>query len=411
MRILFVSLAQINSLEDRGIYHDLLRQFDKFGHDVVIVSPLERRLNKSSQYFKIGRIQILQVWVLNIQKCNIIEKVFSTLTISYLFKRSIKKNIINQNFDLILYATPPITLTNLISWLKTKTSAKTYLLLKDIFPQNAVDLGLLRYKSILYSLWKEKEKKLYEVSDMIGCMSPANFKYILNEYPGLEGKLEINPNSIELRNTSNPFNLSREDAFQSLNIPPESKIFLYGGNLGLPQGVMFLTEIIHQCRILYPEVFFLIIGDGTDFIKLQKWFILHKPLNAKLIQMLPKKKFDEISSHCDVGLILLRKNFTIPNFPSRLLTYLENSMPVLSFTDIVSDIGPISEKFEFGKWSIYGDLKQALLQIEYFVQDEERCKKMGVNGLNYLISEYNVEKSYFMIEKFVNNFNQMNLNQ
>ena len=43
--------------------------------------------------------------------------------------------------------------------------------------------------------------------------------------------------------------------------------------------------------------------------------------------MLPKKTFDKISLHCDVGLILLRNNYTIPNFPSRLLAYLENSIP------------------------------------------------------------------------------------
>jgi glycosyltransferase involved in cell wall biosynthesis len=402
LRVLFISLAQINSLEDRGIYHDLLRQFDKKGHELVIVSPLERRLNKSNKYFKIGRIQILQVWILNIQKCNIIEKVFSTLTISYFFKRAIKKNIINQNFDLILYTTPPITLTNLIVWLKIKTKAKTYLLLKDIFPQNAVDMGLVKYKSIFYFLLKAKENNLYKVSDKIGCMSPANQKYILNEYPSLEDKLEINPNSIELR-SGNHLNSSREEIFRPLNIPSESKIFLYGGNLGLPQGVMFLTEIISCCKILYPEVFFLIIGDGTDYLKLQKWFILNNPSNAKLIQMLPKIIFDKISSHCDVGLILLRSNFTIPNFPSRLLTYLENSIPVLSFTDSVSDIGPISEKFEFGKWAYYGDLTQALIQVEYFIQNEERRKKMGVNGLNYLISECNVENSYRKIEEFVNN--------
>lgn len=402
MRVLFISLAQINSLDDRGIYHDLLRQFDKNGHEVVILSPLERRLKKSSQYFKIGRIQILQIWIPNIQKCNLIEKIFSTLTISFFFKRAIKKNIFDQYFDLILYTTPPITLTNLISWLKIKTTAKTYLLLKDIFPQNAVDVGLITNRSIMYAILKKKEKKLYEVSDMIGCMSPANLKYLLNEYPNLEYKVEVNPNSIEL-NSNNHLNTSREEAFKPLNIPSESKIFLYGGNLGLPQGVMFLTEIISKSNALFPEVFFLIIGDGTDYIKLLNWFKLNNPSNAKLVQMLPKKTFDKISSHCDVGLILLRNIFTIPNFPSRLLTYLENSMPILSFTDDVSDIGPISEKFEFGKWSYYGDLEHALLQVEFMIQNDERRKKMGENGFNYLISECNVENSYNKIVKFVNN--------
>ena len=77
-------------------------------------------------------------------------------------------------------------------------------------------------------------------------------------------------------------------------------------------------------------------------------------------------------------------------------------MPILSFTDDVSDIGPISEKFEFGKWSYYGDLEHALLQVEFMVQNDERRKKMGENGFSYLISECNVENSYNKIVKFVN---------
>ena len=110
---------------------------------------------------------------------------------------------------MILYSTPPITLTNLIKRLKKVSNAKTYLLLKDIFPQNAVDLNLLKHGGILYNYFRKQEKVLYKISDFIGCMSPANLKYVLDNNPQIEKKkLEVNPNSIEVKekNLLNPAN-------------------------------------------------------------------------------------------------------------------------------------------------------------------------------------------------------------
>lgn len=123
-------------------------------------------------------ITILRISTGNITgNIGIFEKGISTLTIDLKFKKAIKKYYGDIKFDLILYPTPPITLVNTIKFVKKKTKAKTYLLLKDIFPQNAVDLGMMGTKGVkglIYRHFRNKEKKLYRISDFIGCMSPAN---------------------------------------------------------------------------------------------------------------------------------------------------------------------------------------------------------------------------------------------
>ena len=53
-----------------------------------------------------------------------------------------------------------------------------------------------------------------------------------------------------------------------------------------------------------------------------------------------------LANSCDVGLIFLDKRFTIPNFPSRLLSYMQASMPVLAATDVNTDIGKVIEEGE-----------------------------------------------------------------
>lgn len=397
--LIFLSLSQIDSLEDHSIYHDLLRQFVLNGFRVVIVCAIERRTGKSTNLLANGNIQILQVKTLNVQKTNFLEKGIATISINFLFKRAIKKYLKGQKFDLILYATPPITISKLVSWLKDQHLAKTYLLLKDIFPQNAVDLGMIRAGSFMHQYFLKHEKRLYDAADMIGCMSPANKHYLLNHYPELENRVEVNPNSIEIVLQSAPLE-TKEEVFSKHNIPLSSTVFIYGGNLGQPQGTLFLTEIISKCSILCPNAFFLIVGNGTDYNKLENWFKKSKPLNAKLLAYLPKNEYNKIIKHADVGLILLKNEFTIPNFPSRLLSYLENKLPVLSITDVVTDVGTISEIAGFGKWCEYGDLESVIAQVLFFDDNKELRRKMGETGYAFLCANYDVKQSFELIYAF-----------
>src|SRR5690606_5422125 len=112
MNVLFLTLVEINSIEERGIYQDLLRKFRDEGHDVTIVSPIERRKKISTYFRSKDGVSILQVKTLNIQKTNIIEKGIGTLAIEYQYLHAIKKHLNHLKFDLILYSTPPITLVN-----------------------------------------------------------------------------------------------------------------------------------------------------------------------------------------------------------------------------------------------------------------------------------------------------------
>ena len=179
MNIFFLTLLSFDSIDERNIYTDLLREFVKNGHHVYAISPVEKRYNKQTSLTEKENETILRLRIGNIQKTHIIEKGISTIMIEPTFKRAIKKYYSNVKFDLVLYSTPPITFIGAIEYVKNRDGAKTYLLLKDIFPQNAVDIGMLKktgLKGILYRHFRKQEKRLYQVSDRIGCMSPANVK-------------------------------------------------------------------------------------------------------------------------------------------------------------------------------------------------------------------------------------------
>lgn len=399
MNILFLTLLDFSSIEEHNIYTDLLREFARHGHAIYAITPVERRNKQKTRLLRDKQATILKLRIGNTQKTNIIEKGISTISIEPQFIRGIKKYFANVKFDLVLYTTPPITLCRAIEYVKKRDNAKTYLMLKDIFPQNAVDIGMLRvdgWKGILYRYFRNKEKKLYQISDYIGCMSQANVDYVLKYNPELEPwKVEICPNSIEVIDKSVNDKV-RIDIRRRYNIPLDRKVFVYGGNLGKPQGIDFLIKCLESQKD-NKNVFFLIVGDGTEYGKIHSYMTENRPENVKLMRRLPKEDYDTMVAACDVGMIFLDHRFTIPNFPSRLLSYMQAKIPVLACTDVNTDIGKTIVDGGFGWWCESRDFHDFERKINQICG--ETFDNMKNVEYQYLTENYNVIKVCQIITK------------
>ena len=207
MNILFMTLSRIDDINKSSIYCDLLRCFKEKGHSIYTVSPNEKRTGRPTELLCTDDVHMLNVAVGNVTKnSNLISKGLATVTLEGLFIKAIKKYFADVRFDLVIYSTPPITFSKVISYIKKRDGAKSYLLLKDIFPQNAVDIGMMKTSGpmgLIYKNFRKKEKKLYAISDRIGCMSQANVDYVLKHNSEIAPKnVEICPNSIEVTDKS-----------------------------------------------------------------------------------------------------------------------------------------------------------------------------------------------------------------
>lgn len=386
-------MSRIETIATRGIYTDLLRYMRNQGHNIFLVSPRERALGIPTSYIDTDGIHILGVKTLNLQKTSVIEKGVGQLLVEYQYRSAIRKYLKDVRFDLILYSTPPITFPAVIRYAKHQTpSARTFLLLKDIFPQNAIDIGMMRksgLKGILYHYFRRKEKTLYALSDLIGCMSPANVDYVLKHNPDITArKVVIAPNSIELKSEGI---IDRRVTRLQYGLPLDRPIFIYGGNLGKPQGISFLIKCLesNSNRI---DSHIVIIGSGTEYSILREWYQKSKPSSVTVMEGLPKDEYDKLVSSCDVGLIFLDHRFTIPNYPSRLLSYLENKMPVLCATDPNTDIGRIAEENGYGFWCESNSIAAFTSQYDRMLHSD--LHEMGNRGYEYLKKNYLVENTY-----------------
>lgn len=400
MRVLFLTLSYPEQGSGSNIYSDLMQEFHERGDEVYVICQRERRTGLPTEFQQEQGIHVLRVRTGNVTKTNKIEKGIATLRLEHQFIQAIKKYLSQVKFDLVLYSTPPITFENAVKYIQQRDRCKTYLLLKDIFPQNAVDIGMLKENGLLWRYFRQKEKRLYELSDVIGCMSPGNMEYILRHNPQIQAeKVEQCPNSIK----PGPLvyvDAERHEIRERYGIPDEAVTFVYGGNLGLPQGIDFLLEALKQFKDR-RDLFFIIVGSGTEYMRIHNFLQEGQFQNARLIKSLPKDAYDPILRSSDVGLILLDSRFTIPNIPSRLTSYMESALPVACATDRHTDLKEIVADADCGKWVESNDIQAFVQMIDELAADPVRRREMGMNGRMYLEMHYTVSRAYDIISTHI----------
>jgi glycosyltransferase involved in cell wall biosynthesis len=398
LKILYIATSFPEPNKGATIYTDLAEALHEAGHEITVVASEQKRNRTETSIGNERGFKVLRVVTGNYYDVGLIEKGLTTLRLPALMKKGIHKYITEDGFDFVLYEAPPVTNGNLVSWTKRKFKCASYLMLKDIFPQNAVDLGMIKKNSILHKYFSLKEKQLYNSADIIGCMSQANIDYVLTHNKWLDKeKVELFPNtkSIAANITSNGMDIRKK-----FGINREQKVFLFGGNMGKPQYIHILSEAIINLQS-NKDIYFLFVGRGTERHVLEETIRSHSIRNAKVVENLPRDEYEEVIKECDVGFIILDPRFTIPNYPSRILSYMEYAKPVLVATDINTDIKELVEKANCGHWIHSADTKEFICKIEE-MRKMENLKEMGENGREYLEKNFPLSRSIKILESHYN---------
>lgn len=397
-KVVFLALGYPHVEKSTILYTDLMQEFARKGHDVLVVAPAFQKNDYGCRIE--GDVKVLRVSTLPLFRVGAIRKGIANLLLPFQYKKAIKNYTNDLDFDLIILPTPPITLITVASWLKKVSSGKVYLILRDIFPQNAVDLNMMKKNGLFHKYFRRKELKLYSASDTIGCMSKANVSYVKHHNPEVKSeKLHLLPNWEKL-----PSPISQDDINQ---ISEKFKITdkfvaIFGGNLGKPQRMENIVNLAKSCAE-YKDIFFLILGSGTEQGTVQRLISKFNLSNIKLIDRLPKKEYIQVLAAADIGLISLSEEFTIPNFPSKVLTYFGLQKPVLASLDLQTDFGQMLEETKSGLWAEAGETKKLKDKLLWLYKNKEERMKMGVNGYNHMKSNLTPEIAYETIMHEISN--------
>jgi glycosyltransferase involved in cell wall biosynthesis len=392
MNVLFLMLAFPDMDKSFNMYTAIVEEFCKNGHTIFVVAPAINGAVTAVR--KENGIDVLRVKTLPVKNIPNYLKGIANIFLPYQFKKALKKVYPDVHFDLIISPTPPVTLVDLVSGLKKKQTSSFYLILRDIFPQNAVDLGFMSKKSFIYRYFRKKEKKLYKSADFIGCMSSANVQYILRHNQVDPGKLHVLENYQKLYRNYGELNENIKKRFSV-----EGKfIVVFGGNMGKPQQIENVLTLAKSCEA-HKDVIFLLLGEGLQKKTIENLIQINNLTNVRLLDTVPKQTYQALLSVCDVGLISLHKDFTIPNIPSKTLDYFNVGIPVLASIDKATDYGMLLDDTRAGLWSFAGDHQMFKTNFDRLYSDVALRKEMGANGRKYFEAKLTPDIAYSVILK------------
>lgn len=388
MKVLFLMFAFPELDKSYNMFTTLVEEFAEKRHEVVVVAPGKETAVKIEK-----GIKILRVKTLPIKNVSNYLKGLSNLLLPYQFEKALNKFYKNTNFDLVISSTPPITLVDLAGKIKKKHKAIFYLILRDIFPQNAIDLGFMKPNSVVHQYFRRKEIKLYRTADHIGCMSNGNIQYLLNHNPQLK-KEKLH----ELKNFQKVYTgFGRDYSYLKEKYDLQGKfVVVFGGNMGKPQQLENVLHLADSCK-KYPDVLFLLLGEGNRIRKISSDISAGNLTNIRIQSTIPKQEYQNLLSVCDVGLISLHEKFTIPNIPSKSLDYFNVGLPVLASIDKATDFNEVLNESKAGLWSYSGDHATLLDNFEILFKNSELRTSMRINGRQYFEKYLRPEMAYNVI--------------
>lgn len=362
--------------------HELSIELEELGHKVVVITPS----SDAQEKLKTTKIDGVEIWSFKsgrIKNVNYLRRFFNELSLSRKGINAIKEKLIDRSFDGVIYYSPSIFLYGLANYLKYKFKCKSYLVLRDIFPQWAVDANIIKKHGIIHRVLQYFEKQNYKSANMIGVMSEASINHLNKNFdPSLPTEVLRNWGTIK-----DFENVSTLKDFKFKNKLTDKVLFFYGGNIGPAQDIPALINALKPLDAL-NYAHFIILGNGDDFDKVKILLRDLKLKNFSLMNSVSQIEFDEILKCVDVGLFSLSSKHNTHNFPGKLLGYMQHKIPILGIVNKGNDLKQIIEKANAGYIFYHDQDRKFVQQAKELASSKNLRISMGNASQSLLKSEF-----------------------
>jgi glycosyltransferase involved in cell wall biosynthesis len=356
---------------------DLALEFLKQGIVPTVITS-DSGVQGSNDMSELDGIGVLRLKTLEYKNVGRIRRAVAEILMPFFMIRNFRNSALkNAQWDAVVWYSPTIFLGPFIYYLKKQNARLSYLILRDIFPAWALDLGLIR-KGLVYYFFRIFERFQYSIADCIGVQAISNLNYF-KEWPGfVNKKIEL------LNNWLSPKVLSHCSVDVSALPIANRKIFVYAGNMGIAQGMGDLLNLA-EALIDRHDIGFLFIGRGSD-VELLRLDAKNRDLvNTVFSDEIDAEEIPGLYAQCHVGLIALDARHKTHNIPGKFLSYLQSGLPVLAIINHGNDLQLIIETYKVGR--VTTDRSRENLQLmvnslldEMALQDSEinsRCKNLA----------------------------------
>ena len=351
---------------------DLAQEFVQQGHELIVMVPSEG-LGKPWTVALVDGVQVLRVAAMRTKDIGYVRRTVSEMLLPIVMWYGIRKSPFRfVPWDAIVWYAPSIFLGVLVGVLKRSAGCRSYLILRDIFPEWAVDMGLLR-RGLIYRFFKMVERYQYWVADTIGVQSASNLPY-LKEWGRRPGRrLEVLQNWLApAPNVGSTFSV----AATSLS---RRKILVYAGNMGVAQGIDIFLDLAERL-IHRRDIGFIFVGRGSEVSRLRTSAEQRALDNVVFRDEIDPSEIPGLMAQCHIGLLALAPHHRTHNVPGKFLTYVQAGLPVLARINPGNDLAHLIEREGVGVVHVGTSLDSLQSLAEELVDDTARRELMSTRG-------------------------------
>lgn len=312
---------------------DLTREFTRQGHYLCVLLPSADQ-QEPWKLEEFDGAQVLRLKAPRTKDIGYVHRTLAEFAMPFSMLQNLRKSpLAEERWDGVAWYAPSIFHGPLVSALKKSSHCKAYLIIRDIFPEWAVDMGLMR-RGLPYCFFDMVARYQYSVADVIGVQTPGNQKYFDRWKTKPGRKLEVLQNWLDKPVQSQCSIRVDESALAG------RKVFVYAGNMGVAQGMDIMLDLAEK-MLSRSDVGFLFVGRGSDSARLKAAAHSRQLDNVVFFDEIDPDEIPDLYAQCDVGIVALDPRHKSHNIPGKFLTYMQSGLPVLANINAGNDLAQI----------------------------------------------------------------------
>jgi len=357
---------------------DLCLEFVRQGHETTMMIP-SPEIQQPWLVEDYNGVQVLRLKAPRTKDIGYVRRTINEFLMPFVMLYNLRKSpLAKVRWDGVVWYSPTIFLGPIAKALKKTSACRSYLIVRDIFPEWAVDMGLMG-RGLPYRFFKAIERYQYSAADVIGVQTPGNLPYIdaCNLKPGQ--RVEVLHNWLaDAPSAGCSISLSDTDI-------AGRTLFVYAGNMGVAQGMQILLDVAE--RLLHrQDVGFVFVGRGSDAKMLRAEAQVRKLDNVVFHDEIDPSEIPGLYEQCHIGVVALDPRHKTHNIPGKFLSYMQAGLPVLANINSGNDLESLIKREKVGRVCVENSVEQLVAFAEQLVDElvadiefSVRCKRLSAN--------------------------------
>ena len=380
---------------------ELAQELQQRGHQVTVITTWpeynldQDATQRSFQELEVeDGIRVLRVKTLPHHNVNYVVRGLSQLLMPLQFLKKLRTHKIRP--EAVVVYSPPLPLALVGSWLR-RSGVKNILNIQDLFPQNAIDLGILRSK-LQIKFFKALERYAYQTADSVTVHSEGNRQMLLSQQPQLSGKLKLLHNWVDIEHHNTAGHVS-VDFRKKWNIT-QKHVAVFAGVMGPSQYLELILNIAEQMQE-HTDLLFLMVGDGKEKVHLQQLAADKQLKNVRFEGFISREVYPDLLNACSIGLVCLSPQNQTPVVPGKILGHMAAGLPIAAFLHTHSDAHELIAQAQCGVSENSADVRACVQVMKRLLAGEAAFSEIGQRGREYAIKHFSKDVCVSELERML----------